>query len=413
MTGGGPFGGDPFGGMPFLGDLFKMVQQQGPVAWDAAEQLALAVATDGQPEPNVDPLERIRLEQLGRVAELQVTTVTGLDTTVGSRAVEIVPVTRTRWVTDTIAAWQPFFSKLAEALGPPSGTTEPGEAGGPPAGSSMHPTMFDAGGDDAEPWLANMLQALSPMLLGMTAGSMVGHLAKRSFGVYDLPVPRPATHEVAVVPATIDAFAAEWSIDGDDLRLWVLLHELTHHAVLQVPHVRARLTGLLAEHAAGFHPDPTSFQDRLGELDPTQLEADGGMGQLFGDPEMLLGAVQSPEQRALLPQLEAIVAVIVGYVDHVMDHIGTSLIASYGMVTEAMRRRRVEAADADRFVERLLGLHLTQDRYDRAAAFADGVAERAGFVAFERLWSSERNLPTPAEVDAPGLWLARIDLPGV
>ena len=81
------------------------------------------------------------------------------------------------------------------------------------------------------------------------------------------------------------------------------------------------------------------------------------------------------------------------------------------MVTEAIRRRRVEASTSDRFVERLFGLELTQDRYDRGAAFVDGVVERAGTEAIERLWRSADQLPTPAELDAPGLWLARIDLP--
>jgi putative hydrolase len=132
---------------------------------------------------------------------------------------------------------------------------------------------------------------------------------------------------------------------------------------------------------------------------------------LFGDPETLLGAIQSPEQQQLLPQLEALVAVIVGYVDHVMDGIGGGLIGTYSMLTEALRRRRVEVAPSDRFVERLFGLELTQPQYDRGAAFVEGVAERAGDAGLGRLWESERTLPTPAEVDAPGLWLARIDLP--
>jgi putative hydrolase len=386
--------------MPFFGDLMKMIGQQGPVAWDAASQLAITIATEGEFEPNVDPLERIRLEQLGRVAELQVTSLTGLDTLVAGRSVEIVPVTRTMWVVDTIEAWKPLFSNLATALGSPHA------GGATPDAGPLTPAS-----PDPEAWLGELLQALNPMLLGMTAGSMVGHLARRSFGVYDLPIPRKASHEVQVVPAGIDAFAAEWSIDADDLRLWVLLHELTHHAVLNVPHVRTRLEGLLASYAAGFRADPSAFTSRLGDLDPAQLQGGFDMAELFGDPEMLLGAVQSPEQRDLIPQIEATVAVVVGYVDHVMDHIGANLISSYGMVTEAMRRRRVEASEADRFVERLLGLHLTQDRYDRAASFVDGVVERAGFGALERLWADERDLPTPAEVDAPGLWLARIDLP--
>ena len=81
------------------------------------------------------------------------------------------------------------------------------------------------------------------------------------------------------------------------------------------------------------------------------------------------------------------------------------------MLAEAVRRRRVEADPSDRFVERLFGLELTQTAYDRGNAFVAGVVERAGDDGLVRLWQSERTLPTPAELDAPGLWLARIDLP--
>ncbi len=62
-----------------------------------------------------------------------------------------------------------------------------------------------------------------------------------------------------------------------------------------------------------------------------------------------------------------------------------------------------------RWFERLLGLDLTQDHYDRGRAFVDGVVERAGASGLERLWSSAEVLPTPNEVGAPGLWLARIE----
>ncbi len=104
-------------------------------------------------------------------------------------------------------------------------------------------------------------------------------------------------------------------------------------------------------------------------------------------------------------------AVIVGYVDHVMDTTGGRLLSSYGMLTEALRRRRVEAAPSDRFVGRLFGLELTQAHYERGERFVEGIVERAGEDGLARLWQSERELPTPAELEAPGLWLARIDLP--
>ncbi|MBW8825150.1 MAG: zinc-dependent metalloprotease [Acidobacteria bacterium] len=113
----------------------------------------------------------------------------------------------------------------------------------------------------------------------------------------------------------------------------------------------------------------------------------------------------------MLPRLEALLAALVGYVDWVVDSVGQRLIGSYDMLTEAVRRRRVTAGDADRFVEHLLGVELGQSQYERGDAFIAGIVERAGTEGLARLWQSAQVLPTPAEIDAPGLWLARIDLP--
>ena len=161
----------------------------------------------------------------------------------------------------------------------------------------------------------------------------------------------------------------------------------------------------------GFEADPDALESRLSDLDLANADSLSGLQSVLGDPEVILGAVQSPAQRVLLPQITALVTVIAGYVDWTMDSIGRGLIGSYQRLSEALRRRRVTAEAADRFIERMFGLELSQDQYDRGAAFASGVVERAGTEGLARLWRSARELPTPAEVDAPGLWLARIDLP--
>ena len=393
---------DPFKGVPFLGDLARMLSKQGPIAWDAARQLAYSIATEGQSEPNIDPIERMKLEQLARVADLHVAEATGLSTSVTGRSVEVVPVTRGQWVQQTLDAYRPLFESL--------GTTLAGAGGGAATGGAPVEESGGEGDDPEAALLANLMQMLGPMMLGMAAGSMIGHLATRSFGQYDLPVPRAQTDQLSILTGNLTRFGDEWSLPADDLRLWICLHELSHHAVLGVDHVRARLSSLISDYVAGFEPDGGSLESRLGDVDPSSMSNLQGLQQLFGDPEILLGVTQSPAQRELLPQLETLVAVILGYVDHVMDRVGGTLISSYAMVTEALRRRRVEAGDADRFVERLFGLELGQRCYDRGAAFVDGVVERGGDGALARLWRVEAELPTPAELDAPGLWLARIDL---
>lgn len=401
-------GGNPFEGMPFFGDLLKMLGTQGPVQWDGARQLALSIATGGESEPNVDPTERIRFEQLARVADLQVAQATGLSTSATGRSITITPVTRAQWALTTLDAYRPLIEKMAVALHPPA--VEGAHPSLPTDLFSLDTT--DSSADPTEAWLGQIMGLLSPMLLGMTTGSLVGHLATRSFGLYDLPIPRPATDDLLVVASNIEAFGSDWSMDGDDLRLWICLHQLTHHAVLNVPHVRARLDELLGDYASAFESDPDALGSKLTDLD---IDPSGGdpmarFQELMGDPEVILGAVRSPRQQELLPWLEALVTVVAGYVDHIMDTVGSGLIGSYSQVTEAMRRRRVESSQSDRFVERLLGLDLTQEHFDRGRAFVDGVVERAGSDILERLWTSVEVLPTPNEVDAPGLWLARIGI---
>lgn len=385
---------NPFEGMPFFGDLLKMLGTQGPVQWDGARQLALSIATGGEGEPNVDPTERIYFEQLTRVAELQVAQATGLETARHQRPLLIRPVTRSEWALGTLDAYRPLIEAMATALQrPPGDQVEQPE------------------GDPTEAWLTQVMGLLSPMLLGMTTGSLVGHLATRSFGLYDLPIPRPPSNELLVISRNLTDFATDWSMDPDDLRLWVCLHQLTHHVVLSTPYVSSRLGELLLDYAGAFESDPDALASKLGDLedDPSGGDPMARFQELMGDPEVVLGAVRTQRQDEILPWLEALVTVVVGYVDHVMDQMGQGLVGGYDRITEAMRRRRVEAAASDRYVERLLGLDLTQDHFDRGRAFVDGVVERAGTSGLERLWTSAEVLPTPNEVGAPGLWLARIE----
>lgn len=372
-----------------------MFQGQSGGSLDMARQLARTIANDGATEPNVDPVDRLAVEELVRVAEVQVDAALEVPVARGE-ALRVEVHNRTQWADRTIVDYTPLFEQLSSSM-----------AGGIGTATDDLPES-----DPMATMMAQLGQMLGPMMLGMTTGSMVGHLARRSLGGYDLPVPRASDAPVIVLARNVDAFGDEWSLDRDDLRLWVCLHEIAHHAVLGVPHVRDRLNDLLLRHAAAFENDPSRLEDRLGGIDlAAGPEALAELQERLGDPEAILGAVRSPAQEAIQPELTALVAAITGFVDHTMDRIGATLIGSYPMITEALRRRRVEADQSDRFVERILGLELDRAQYDRGAAFAAGVVERAGEDGLARLLDDPTHLPTATEVDAPGLWLARIDLP--
>ena len=372
-----------------FGDLARWFGGQGPVNWDVARQTAQWIATDGASEGNVDPLERMRMEELLRVADMHVSEATGLSTSTAGGVLSALPVSRGDWALHSMETYRPFIERLARAL-------------------NDSPEPEDTGEDPATQLLGDLGKILGPVLLGVQSGYMIGHLARRALGQYDHPLPRPPADQLLVVPRNVDELATEWSLPAVDLRMWVCLREVTTHAVVGRPHVRARLQALVDEYVSRFEVSPDAVEASLGELDPTDSQA---LQAVFGNPETLLGAVQTDAQREVLGRLATLLTVIVGYVDHVLDVVGRRLVGAYQMVSEAMNRRRVEPTEGDRFAGRLLGLTVDPAAYEKGEAFVEGVVDRAGEEGLRRLWLSERELPTPAEVEAPGLWLARIDLP--
>src|SRR6185312_13588809 len=110
-------------------------------------------------------------------------------------------------------------------------------------------------------------------------------------------------------------------------------------------------------------------------------------------------------------ELDALVTAIIGYAEHILDEVSMRTIGARQPVREALKRRRVERGEDERGVETLLGIHLDQDVFDRGEAFINGVLERGGQAELTTMFVVEANLPTPAEIGAPGLWLERIHLP--
>jgi putative hydrolase len=403
-----PFAGGPLGDL--LRNLAKLLTAQGPLNWDVARQLAAWTATEGRAEPNPDPLTRLKMEELLRVADMHVAEATGMAT---SRRgwLSVVTVTRTDWASKTLQSWRPVLLQLASSL---SSGAEPGtQVGGTQVGGTQlgGPSSDDdpgPGGQDnpMDQLLGNLPQVIGPLVLGAQAGAMVGHLASRAMGQYDMPMPAPSVDELMAVTDAIDGFAKEWGLAADDVRMYVCLRDVTHHAVLVRPHVAKVLEDHLIAYANAFHVPMDVIEQRLGNLDPNDLMS---FQESLGDPESLFGEIQSEEQRRLLVPFRAFLAALAGYTDFILDKVGQRLVGSYPLISEAFRRRRLEDGPGQRVLGKLLGIELDQETVDRGHAFVSGVVERAGEEGLSGLWVSAASLPTPAEVDAPGLWLARTE----
>ena len=381
---------NPFGGLPFFNDMMRAMASQGPLNWDLAQQFAQLGSVGDSADPEPDPSTRIAYNALADIADVYIREVTQHPTGPKDVHVEILTTTRARWAHRTLGDLRPMFTDLATALGR---RDQPTETSSDPMAAMMN----------------NISTMMAPALLGMSIGSMVGALASHALGQYDLPLARPFASEILIVSSSVDSFANEWSIATDDLRMWVLIHELASHAVLAAPAIEEGLSSMVRQHVSGFRPNPEALMDSIGDIDPSDPNALAGIQNMFSDPMVLMGAVRSSEQEALAPFLDARIAAISGYIDFVVDSVSARLLGSSSPIAEAVRRRRVEYGTDAQLIERLLGIPLTRAQQLRGRQFINGVVEREGATALTQMLAAPANLPTPNEVDAPGLWLARLE----
>ncbi|MGH9046080.1 MAG: zinc-dependent metalloprotease, partial [Acidimicrobiales bacterium] len=349
-------------------------------------------ATDGGAEPNADPLQRIKLEELARVVELHVEDATGLPIAGGY---SYVPVSRGIWANRALEGWRPLLEQMVrtiEATPAPRLDIGPGDDDAP---------------DGLQALLGQFASTMGPIMLGMQFGSAAGHLARQALGQYALIVPWPSSKELLIVPQNVSAFATDWSLEKDATLLWVCAHELTVQLVLDRPHITERLNELLSASVVESMAAHEGIAERLGGMD----DSPESLQHLMSDPEALLADLLTPGSRATSDRLSASVAALSGYIDHATTQIAQSITGTAGPLSEAWYRYRVADSRGRQAAAALFGFDVSRTQVDRGAAFVRGVVERAGDEGLARLVSDPRALPTPAEVDAPGLWLERIDLP--
>jgi putative hydrolase len=400
-------------GWPFwqgldLNEVMRMIGTPGPVNWELARRVAAETSSadpeTGQPMPasTIDAAERDKLLDIVRAAQTNIANATGLSHAL-SLAVEVTD--RAEWSRHTLDGLQPVIAALAVALTPPMPTDAD-----PLTADELEDTPFAA----LDPnMLASIFPALFPLMFGAYAGALAGLLAQFALGQYDLQLPLSGEPRLVFVASNIDAFANDWSLPLTDMRFALALREVVHGAQRSVPWVRERLLRLSTAYVQGYELRPEALAEQFGGLidvdfsDPTALESLDLPG---ADPGALLDAMQTPEQQPILEQLQRLAAVLEGYADTVVDLVGEPLVPSLTQIEEALRRHRVDRGRAADFVDRMLGLELGREHYEQGHAFCRGVVERAGLEGLDRLWESETMVPTPNELAAPGLWLARIDL---
>ena len=253
--------------------------------------------------------------------------------------------------------------------------------------------------------LRGPLQAAAGYLLAAEIGVVVGYLSQRVLGQYEVVLLDPDSKGrlLFVEPNIADAAKTMGAgVDPDEFLRWVALHETTHAVQFGgVPWLRPHLAGLVRELTGALSLDPGKLFSGLPGLDDLKglLDAvrEGGVAALM----------LNPEQRDLVDRVQAFMAVLEGYAEHVMDAVGADVIPNLPELRAGLQRRRADRTGLLRVFEKMIGMDLKMRQYEQGKRFCDGVVELAGIEGLNRVWTGPELFPTMAELDDPAGWLER------
>jgi len=358
------------------------------IDWD----LAISTGTRwARPGPQVSLAEARRtvseLRDLAGAVQQPVYEVTGMSASRDGSIGRVAVVDRPGWIRANVDGFRVVLEPLVEQL------------------------RERAPGGQGESRPGSVMTAVGSRVTGIQAGLILAYLSGRVLGQYELFLPPEASPvdgeqpgRLTLVAPNIVMVERELGVDTHDFRRWVCLHEETHRLQFTaVSWLRDYVQSQMTEFLLASELDPAAMLQRL------RSAADAMAGAVRGsDGASLIDAVATPRQREIMDRLTAVMTLVEGHGDYVMDAVGPQVVPSVAQIRERFNARRGSSGRIEQAIRRMLGIDLKMKQYAEGSRFVRAVVDEVGMAAFNKVWTSPETLPTKEEFAHPHLWVERV-----
>jgi putative hydrolase len=371
---GGPDPNDPAQLQAFLAQMQQMLANpgSGPVNWDLARQIAQSQLKD---DPAVATPQKSAVEEALRLADLWLDAESSLPS--GIHYLEAWR--RADWLVHTLDVWKTLVDPVASRMTNAMGDLVPSEMR-----AQLGP-------------MAAMLTSMGGAVFGGQLGTALGSLAGEVLSAGDIGLPLGPAGTAALIPSNISAYGEGLEIPEDQVRLYVALREAAHQRLFgHVPWLRGHVLNAVETYAQGIKVDREAIEDAVSRIDPTNPES-MREAQLEG----IFTAEDTPRQQAALARLETVLALVEGWVCHVVDRACAQRLPDASRLAETFRRRRAAGGPAEQTFAALVGLELRPRRLREATALWNALYETRGAAGRDALWDHPDLLPTDSDFADP------------
>jgi coenzyme F420 biosynthesis associated uncharacterized protein len=249
------------------------------------------------------------------------------------------------------------------------------------------------------------VNSLNRGFVGAQVGAMVGVLARKVLGQYDLSLlsPKGDPGVLYFVEPNINLIQTSLGVDDHDFRLWITLHETTHAYEFEAyPWVREHFSNLVSRY----------FSELGGQLDTLRNGVWAFLQRIFkgkqeGDSHWI-ESVLTPTQRQVFNELQSLMSLVEGYSNHIMNAVGRDILPNFEQIEARMHQRKENRSLFDELFNRITGMTLKMQQYEQGEKFVNAIADHGGKELAARVWEGPHMLPTLEEIRNPQLWITRV-----
>lgn len=377
---------------PMESNFSSTVRHQPPpqlINWDLAAASAAKLTSAG---PQVSPEEIAEaVAELRAAADASigyVHQITGLDAAKDLRDSDLLIVDRASWAKANTQSFQALMAPALEHL------------------SRTNKEQLTTAG-----------AALGGTLTGAQFGAILAFLSSKVLGQYDPfgPAKNGSGGRLMLVAPNILSVERELNVVPADFRLWVCLHEQTHRVQFAAaPWLKDHMLAHISELTEGLLDKADGLSDRLAKAAKglTRSGAPSGASEDTEDTsdKGILSLLQDPQDKARMSHLTAVMSLLEGHANVVMDAVDSSIVPSVKTIRRRFSARGKSRGPVEKFLRRILGLDAKMRQYSDGARFVRRVVDRVGMDGFNVVWTSAEHLPTEEEIHAPDKWIARMGL---
>ncbi|WP_346008366.1 zinc-dependent metalloprotease [Janibacter terrae] len=335
--------------------------------------------------------EAVLAEQAVHVASMWLDQVTELE----APSLTGAALSRSEWIEATMPVWASLVDPVADGLSAAIRKSMTSRLQGPEAPDLQAmglPPGMDLSALTQQ--LAPFVDTMASQLMTAQTAEAVGTLSADTLTATEAGVPLLTTR-VALLPGNVARFADGLDVSLDEVWLHLAAREAARMRLFTaVPWIGPQILAAIQSYARGIAIDTDAIDAAVRDADPTDAEA---------LQEALTGGFLHPSptaaQRQALVQLETLLALVEGWVDHVAAQATREHLPHTAAMTETIRRRRATGGPAERTFAGLVGLELRPRRLRDAANLFAALEERLGATGRDGVWAHPDVAPTGADLD--------------